>query len=93
MLSKSRGHVLRVAGVLHVLFALETCSVSGVISDEAVKAAINIVEVTCQQTAYIAGHGLIANEIKRYKSGRWPILISVAHITTYLQLQTSRLSF
>ena len=66
--------MLRVAGVLHVLFSLESDnldepSVGDVISDESVKAAINIVEVTCQQTAYIAVHGLIANDIKRFKSG------------------------
>ena len=84
MLSKSRGQVLRLAGVLHALFSLgrdtyvESVGLGSeddgsdgrndIISDEAVKAAIDFCEVACQQTAYIGGRGCIKDEILRMKS-------------------------
>lgn len=86
-LSKSRGQVLRLAGVLHVLFSLGSDnygesvslgneedgsdgSLSDIISDAAVKAAIDFTEVACQQTAYIGGRGCIKDEIMRLKSSK-----------------------
>jgi len=76
MLSKSRGHILRVAAVTHVLFCLGSedmyTDIPETISTAAVTAAINFVSVTCQQTAYIAGQGLLSEEIERYKSGKFP---------------------
>lgn len=74
-LSKSKGQVLRVAASLQVLFALhmnceeQPTSSAGVISEDAIKAAINFVEVCCQQTAYIAGRDKIAEELAIYKTG------------------------
>lgn len=83
MLSKSRGQLLRVAAVLHVLFEVGNNTLgepsSNIISDEAVKAAINFIEVTCQQTAYIAGRGTVKDEIKRFKSGKLAELYTLCY--------------
>lgn len=67
ILSKSRGQVLRVAAVLHTLFSIENenMNVPDEVSDTALKAAVDFVCVSCQQTAYIAGRGLIDEEIER----------------------------
>ena len=54
MISKSLGQILRVSGVMHVLFSLEEENVD---DTAAINAAIHFVEVCCQQTAYIAGRG------------------------------------
>lgn len=40
------------------------------ITEDALKAAINFVEVCCQHTAYITGRQTIENEIKKYKQSR-----------------------
>ena len=70
MLSKSRGQVLRLAAVLHMLFTLGTNQpTDDIVSEAAVKAAINFVHVVCQQAAYIAGRGSLEEEIQRFKSG------------------------
>ena len=65
MLSKSKGLILRVAGVLHVLFCLDstTNDFPTKISDSTLEAAINFVEVCCQHAAFIAGRGEIEEEI------------------------------
>ena len=71
MLSKSRGHVLRIATILHMLFSIESEheSLNTEVSDIAVKAAVNFVQTACQQTAFIAGKGLIQEEVQGYKTG------------------------
>ena len=68
MLSKSRGHVLRVLAFMHMLmnFDSESLVLSEEISESSVLAATNYVYISCQQTAFIAGRGL---EVERYKSG------------------------
>ena len=69
MLSKSRGHVLRLATALHVLFNLgKEEEVSETVSEKAVRAAVDFVKVSCQQTAYIAGRGPLHEEVERFKS-------------------------
>ena len=67
ILSKSRGQVLRVAAVLHTLFSIENenMNVSDEVSDAALKAAVDFVCVSCQQTTYVAGRGPIDEEIER----------------------------
>ena len=70
MLSKSLGQILR---ALDVLFKIPTtedsatvCNTSddyGAITKEAIEAAIDFVDVCCQQAAYIAGRGKIEDEI------------------------------
>lgn len=74
MLSNSRGLVLRLAAVIHVLFSLEQDepldeSVSDTVSENAVKAAIKFVQTACQHTTYIAGRGSLEEEIERFKDG------------------------
>lgn len=69
MLSKSRGQVIRIATILHMLFNTEEEDLCTKVSDGAVKAAINLVKTACQQTAFIAGKGLIQEEMQGYKAG------------------------
>lgn len=65
MLSKSRGHVLRVAATMHVLFHLETpLAISGTISETALKAAQEFVEVCNQHVSFLSGRGDIAEAIE-----------------------------
>ena len=69
MLSKSRGQVLRVASVLHLLFSIDSeDTLSGVVSEEAIIAAVNFVKVACQHSAHIAGRGKIEEEIQKFKT-------------------------
>ena len=72
MLSKSRGHVLRTAAILHVLFCYgnDTLDIPDVVSESAIRAATDFIKTSCQQIAYIAGRGLLADEIEKYKSGK-----------------------
>lgn len=39
------------------------------ISDQAVTAAVDFVEVCCQHTAYVTGHGNLSQEIEQLESG------------------------
>ena len=56
MLSKSRGQILRIAAVLHVLFHLDTPqNIPTNIADNAVTAAIDFVELCIQHVMYIMG--------------------------------------
>ena len=58
MLSKSRGHILRVAAVMHVLFNWENPhSIPSTISVAAIKAADSLVGVCVQHAAYMGGRG------------------------------------
>ena len=80
MLSKSKGQILRVAACLQTLFGLQAengeLEPSGAaevihISEDAIEAAINFVEVCLQHTAYIAGRGLISDEIRILTTGTY----------------------
>lgn len=78
MLSKSKGQILRVAAALQVLFSVERNTEQEqppnagtvLISEDAITAAIDFVEVCCQQTAYMAGRGKIDEELEVYNAGR-----------------------
>ena len=72
LLSKSRGLVLRVATVLHVLFNMEGEGeeIPDAISKEALSAAIDFVELACQQTAYMVGRGNVEEEIQKFQNGQ-----------------------
>ena len=61
MLSKSCGQVLRVAAVLHMLFSIDNDNyeVKEEVSQDAIKAAINLIKTICQQTAFVAGRGVL----------------------------------
>lgn len=69
MLSKSKGQVLRVAAVLHVLFMNPPTSIPSTISTKAITAAQNFVDTCCQHAAFIAGRGLIDEEIDHLIAG------------------------
>lgn len=65
MLSKSKGQILRVAAVLHVLFHVDNPhNVPTKIQENAVKAAINFVDLCIQHAAYITGRGRIQDEVE-----------------------------
>ena len=71
MLSKSIGQIIRVSAVLHVLFNIdEENQPSTVISNMAIEAAIDFVEVCCQHTAYITGRGNIHQELEIVHAGK-----------------------
>ena len=69
MLSKSRGQVLRVAAILHALFhIIETPQqLSANISNEAIVAAVNFVEICNQHVAFLSGMGDIDSYITSLK--------------------------
>ena len=70
MLSKSKGQILRLAAVLQVLFQVkENTDQSNMISDEALRAAINFIQTSVQHTAYIAGRDIISKELERVEEG------------------------
>ena len=65
MLSKSLGQVMRIATVLHVLFHLDTPqAISPEISDDALKAALDFVELCLEHTSYLAGKGSMDEAIQ-----------------------------
>jgi hypothetical protein len=70
MLSKSKGLILRVAGVLHVLFQLDTPDdIPDTISELAIVVAQDFVDVCCQHTAFVAGRGDIQEAIQHLQLG------------------------
>ena len=70
MLSKTWGQVLRPSAVIHVLFSLGSDEPQDhIVSEDAVKAAIDFVHTACQQAAYIAGRSSLEEEILRFKDG------------------------
>ena len=70
MLSKSKGQLLRVAVSLHVLFNRDNpLDISQSISEEAVRAAENFVDLCLQHAAYLAGRGDIQEAILAMQPG------------------------
>ena len=58
MLSKSKGQVLRVAAVMHVLFNMDSPkNIPSEISEAAVRAADNFVDLCLQHAAFLGGRG------------------------------------
>lgn len=71
MLSKSKGQILRVSAVLHVLFHRDTPqNIPNTISEEAVRAAINFVDCCLQHTSYLAGRGDMQEAILSIQKGK-----------------------
>lgn len=69
-LSKSLGQIIRVSASMHILFHIDKEEpLPDVISDTAIEAAIDFVEVCCQHTAYISGCGNITQELEFFESG------------------------
>ena len=70
MLSKSMGQILRISAAMHVLFHMDNKeSLPSVITNEAIKASIDFVEVCCQHAAYLTGRGDLQQEFELLKSG------------------------
>lgn len=78
MLSKAKGQILRVAGAFNMLFCdhdeeeslkKSTDLLPLVITENALLAAQDFVDVACQHGAYLAGRGQIASELKRFTAG------------------------
>ena len=70
MLSKSKGQILRIAATLHVLFNMnDPLAIPTVISETAIKAAINLVDVCLQDAAFLAGRGDIGETIEKMITG------------------------
>ena len=70
MLSKSKGQILCVAAALHVLFHRDTTlNVPDNVSEDAVRAAANFVDLCLQHAAYLAGRGDISEAIQALKPG------------------------
>ena len=60
------------------------------VSEEAVRAAVDFVKFSCQQTTYIAGRGPLQEEVERFKcdgkvSKSFVIFGWVEHMTLYTQ--------
>ena len=83
MLSKSRSHVLRLSAVLHVLFNHSNDGhIPEIVSEEAIRAAINFVQLSCEQTAIISGRGGIRDMILKCQTGKYNCLAD-SSISTY----------
>ena len=73
MLSKSKGQILRVTGCLHCLFQVDDVNTaakpeefepSTVVTDNAVKAAVNFVATCLNHTLYLCGRNASAEEVR-----------------------------
>ena len=70
ILSKSKGLILRVAAVMHVMFHLENPNdLPNEISLNALEAAQDFVDMCCQHAAFMAGRGEIRDEIQQLQAG------------------------
>lgn len=72
MLSKSMGQILRISVAMHVLFHMDNeAPLPDVITEEAIHASIDFVEVCCQHAAYLSGRGDLNQEFELLKSGNF----------------------
>ena len=73
MLSKSLGQILRISMAMHILFYDEDDDgqLSETVTQTAIEAAIDFVDVCRQHTAYIAGRGNIDEELKILETGMY----------------------
>ena len=67
MLSKSRGHILRIAAAMHALFSWQTPqTISPAISD---KSADSFVKMCNQHAAFLAGRGEAIENVQMLQQG------------------------
>ena len=84
LLSKSKGQILRVSATLHVLFHINSpLAISEELSDEAIRAAINLVDVCIQHAAFLAGRGDVGDKIEELAKGTCTYMYT-AHISTIM---------
>ena len=71
MLSRSKGQILRVAAVLHILFQVNEDKSDALyhISSEALRAAIDFVQTSIQHSVHIANRHSISEEIELAELG------------------------
>ena len=55
---------------------MEVSPVPSTISEQAIRAAIDFVDVSCQHTAYIAGRGEIEDEVKNIITGKYMYIVT-----------------
>ena len=80
MLSKSRGQILRVAAVMHALFHLETpLAIPNIISEDAIKAAVNFVELCNQHADFLSGRGGSITTLITLQRGTTIMMCAVQH--------------
>ena len=97
MLSKSKGQILRVAAVLHVLFQIHIPNLNGdheeartepdKISDEALCAAVDFVEISTQHAAYIAGKDTIFKELEKTQLEGTTVCTCTIHSLLYNSIE------
>ena len=76
MLSKSKGQLLRVSAVMHVLFNIDNPSlIPREISEDAVKAADSFVDICLQHAAYLGGKGNFQEAIEDINKGDYTVCI------------------
>ena len=76
MLSKSKGQLLRVSAVMHVLFNIDNPSlIPQEISEDAVKAADSFVDICLQHAAYLGGKGNFQEAIEDINKGDYTVCI------------------
>lgn len=56
--------------LLYTYYDSDNYTITEEVSECAVRAATDYVTISCQQTAFIAGRGLLSEEVERYKSGK-----------------------
>ena len=79
MLSKSKGQVLRVAAVMHVLFHMDTpTTIPKEISEAAVKAADCFVDLCLQHAAYLGGRGDFQEAVDEIQQGLYYIITGLS---------------
>ena len=92
MLSKSKGQILRVAAALHVLFSIDSpLAIPDVVSDDAIEAAIDLVDVCIQHAAFLAGRGDVQELVADMAKGNEQpvlshIIIIYIHVCMYMYL-------
>ena len=72
LLSKSKGQILRMTGCLHCLFQLDALHESNaeefepatVVTESAVKAAVNFVQICTNHTLYLCGRNASVEEVR-----------------------------
>ena len=70
LLSRSKGQILRVAVTLHALFHVgKDETLVSKITDSAIKAAINFVEVSCHHSLFLIGRKGISEERELFEQG------------------------
>ena len=85
MLSKSKGQLLRVAAVMHMLFHIEKPdTIPERISENAVKAADCFVDLCLQHAAYLGGRGDFQDAVNDIRQG----LFTSMFVTILISNQT-----